>query len=139
MLLVKDYLKLNNISISIFLSCDNTTEKVKNLIALQDDIWISISDLSSKSEVRSLNYENILERFSSPLSVIINLKCNESISVLEQMSSRKMFHRERFWLIFGESMDQAYEMLRHQFINMDAEIYLALSTNKMYSMNLGTL
>lgn len=132
MLLVKDYLKLNNISIGIFLSCDNTTEKVKNLIAFQnDDIWINLLGVSSGSELRRLNYQTMLGRLSSPLSVIINLKCNESITILEEISSQKMFHHERSWLIFAAGMDQAYHTLSHQFINMDAEIFLALPTSKM--------
>lgn len=131
MLFVKDYLKFNNIPICVFLCCDSIADRMKNRIDFQhDDIWTNWRGVSKESELRSLNYKNILVRLSSPLSVVIDLECYNSIAVMEEISSRKMFHYERFWLIFGKNRDQAYAMLTNQFINMDAEILLALPANE---------
>lgn len=131
MLFVKDYLKFNNIPICVFLGCDNITERLKTRIDFQhDDVWINWWGVSKASELRSLNYTNILVRLTSPMSVVINLECNNADEVLEEISSRKMFHYERFWLIFGKDLDQAYARLTHQFVNMDAEILLALPDNE---------
>lgn len=133
MLLVKDYLKFTNISICVFHTCENITERVKNLMDFQnDDIWMNFLSVTDESEIHSLNYTNILVRLASPLCVVINLECDKSVRFMEEISSRKMFHYERFWLIFGTSFNEAYAQLRHQFINMDAEIYLALPNNKTY-------
>lgn len=134
--LMKDYLKFNDISIALFLTCDNTTEKIKRMIEMKnDDIWLSFFDISSENEIRSLNYKNLFVRLSSPLSMVIDLDCKKSIKVLEEISIRKMFHYERSYLIFCKSWNQSYEILRHQFINMDAEIYLALPTSETYIEN----
>lgn len=131
MLLVKDYLKFNNISICLFLTCDKITERVKDTIALQnEDIWLNFWSVSSESELTDLNFKNILVRLASPLSVIINLECDMSIRLMEEISIRKMFHYERFWLVFGKTWNESYAVMKHQFINMDAEIYLALPTKE---------
>lgn len=131
MLFVKDYLKFNNIPICVFLCCDNITDRMKNRIDFQHEgVWINWWGVSKESELRSLNYTNILVRLTSPMSVVINLECNNVLEVMKEISSRKMFHYERFWLIFGRNLYQAYDMLEHQFVNMDAEIYLALPANE---------
>lgn len=133
MLFVKDYLKFNNIPICVFLSCGSIADRIKNGIDFRyDDIRINWWGVSKESELRSLNYENMLVRLASPLSVVIDLQCEKSIKVMEEISSRKMWHYERFWLIFGNSWDHAYAVLRNQFINMDAEIHLALPANGTY-------
>lgn len=131
LLLVKDYLKFNNIQTSLFLSCNNATEKIKENYEFQsDDIWMNFWDISNESNVVGLNYKKILMRLGSPLSVVINLECDESMAVMKEISDRKMFHYERYWLMFCNDWDQAYELLHSQYINMDAEIYLALPFNE---------
>lgn len=129
--LVKDYLKFTSIRIGLFLNCNNASEAAENMMQLQnDDIWMNFRDISNEDEIHTLNYKHIFERLSSPLSFVISLECDKSITVLEEISSRKMFHYERFWLIFSKNLNQAYQILSHQFINMDAEIYLALPINE---------
>lgn len=131
MFFVKDYLKYNNIPICVFLSCDSITDRTRNQIDFQyEDVWTNWWGVSKGSELRHLSYRNFLARLASPISVIFNLDCNKSMNVMEEISSRKMFHFERFWLIFGRNLDQAYAMLKEQNINMDAEIYLALPANE---------
>lgn len=128
---VKDYLKLNKISISSILTCDNVTETVTDVMVLQnDDIWVNVWDISSKHQLGKLDYKHALVRQSATPSVVLNLECNNSIAFMEEISKRKMFHFERFWLVFGDRFDQAFEILRHQFINMDAEIFLVLPANE---------
>ncbi len=137
MLLVQDYLKFNNIQICVFLSCDDSiTDRMKNMIHFQhDDVWINWSVVSKENELLLLNYTNILVRLAAPISVVVNLECDKSMEVLEEISKRKMFHFERSWLVFGKNMEQANTILRNQFINMDAEIYLALpSVDEKYEL-----
>lgn len=131
--LVRDYLKFNKISISLFMTCDDgvATEKVQNMIEMQNiDVWSHFLDISNETEVHNFNYKDVLVRKSTPICIAVDLDCDNAIDVMEEISRRKMFHFERFWLMFGNDWNQSYQMLQHQFINMDAEIYLALTTNK---------
>lgn len=120
-------MKFNNIPICVFLSCDNVVDRMKNGIGFQrDGIWVNWWSVSAKSNVRILNYTNILARLTLPVSVVINLECDQATEVMNEISSRRMFHYERFWLMFGRNRDEAFAILQNQFINVDAEIYLAL-------------
>lgn len=133
MLFVKDYLKFNNIRICVFLSCDNVTDRMKNRIEFEhNNVWINWWSVSEEGDLRRLNYTNILVRLTSPIAVIFNLECQHSNELLEEISKRKMFHYERYWLMFGHNQHEAYTILERQFINMDAEILLALPTNEKY-------
>lgn len=127
---VKDYLMFNNIRICSFLSCDITANRMKNQFDFRhDNVWINWWSITNESQLSHLNYTNTLGRFSSPISVVIDLECNESVEVLKEISSRKMFHHERSWVVFGKNLEQSYDILKTQFINMDAEIYLLLRDN----------
>lgn len=72
-LLVKDYLKFNNISHLII------TERVINVID------------TSESELHSLNYQNILVRLASPLSVVMNLECEIPADSWKNFRTEKSF------------------------------------------------
>lgn len=127
---VKDYLKFSNIQICAFLSCDNTSDRLKNQVDFeQENLWTIWWSISGDNNLHSLNYTNTLKRLSSPLSVVIDLECRKSMDVLKEVSGRKMFHYERSWVVFGKNRDQAHSILKNQFINMDAEIYLVLPDN----------
>lgn len=114
-------MKFNNIRISIFLTCINSTQGV---IGLQNsDTWFNIWDISSGSKLQSLNYKNFFQRLSSPLTIVFNLECNTSEAILKKISSEKIFHYERYWLLFINNLD----LLLYQSINTDTEIYLAMN------------
>lgn len=107
MAFVGDYLKFNNIQICVFLGCDNITDIMKNRINLQhNDVWINWWGITQQNEHRLLNYTNNLVRLGSPISVVIDLECDKSLDLLKAASNQKLFHYERFWLIFGYSMSK---------------------------------
>lgn len=122
--LVKEFMKFHNIRICLLLTCDHSTKIVDKVITHES--WMNVWDLSNESKLDESNFHIFFRRLASPLTVVIDLACNQSLSVLTEISLKKMFHYERYWLMFYDNYEQAYQILQHQFINMDAEIYLAL-------------
>lgn len=128
--LIKDYLKLNNIKTCVLMNCLNIPNRARdNYHFHTDDIWTNNIDISDGNV--QINYTSLV-RLVSLMSVAIDLECLQSMVVLNEISVRKMFHFERFWIMFSNDLDEAYKMLKNQNINIDAEIMLVTPTKLKY-------
>lgn len=122
--LTKSVLDHKNIKTLLILLCETTTHLIDN--HRNDDTWISTVDISNETEV---NFEKFLIRLSSTHLVVSSLMCYQSVKVLSEISKLTMFHGERHWLLFSDSLETSIGILREQNINSDAEITLALTAD----------
>lgn len=124
--LIKDYLLWNNINAALFITCERfnwTAEDPNVMVNLKnDDIWTNFWHMSSERNLSNFDYERFLLRSEYTLCVIVDLSCSATTSFLKEMSARKMFHYERFWLMFGTNAEQMSRVLSSESINIDAEV-----------------
>lgn len=95
-----------------------------------NNIWINHWDISSEANLSNFNYPDFFIRSSHPICVIVNSECNETNSVLKEISKRTMFHFERYWLFFGRHDDDVFNILSGQNINVDAEVAIAVRNSE---------
>lgn len=123
--LIDDYLQRHNIKVSLFLTCEPPGWKVDDNLKT-NNYWMNHWDMSSEDNLSNFNYEDFFVRFSHPICVIVNLECNETKSMLNEISKRTMFHFERYWLLFGESDENVFDLLSGENINVDAEVAIVI-------------
>lgn len=131
--LIKEYLQWHNIRATLFVACgrksqleiDNITNNLKN-----NDIFLSHWDMSGEDDVSSFDYQHFFVRLSYPICVVVEWECNETISMLSEISKRTMFHYERHWLIFGNNSEEMFSTLSGEYINIDAEVVVAKAIAK---------
>lgn len=107
--LIKNIQKFKNIQTLLIVTCENTPKSITFITKdLQNDgSWINILDISNNTDISQVDFEKFFIRLSSTHIVVCSLKCNQSIRLLNKISKLKMFHYERNWLIFSESIDRA--------------------------------
>lgn len=126
-MLLKDYIQANYITVVLFVTCEKDNEVFKTLEDLQHQgLFTNFWDISTGVALNDFNYHKFFNRYSHSPCVVINLECNQTKSFLVEMSKRIFFHHERKWLMLSESLKQAFDMLDEQNINFDAEITLAI-------------
>ncbi len=131
--LIKDYLQWNNIKVTIFLTCERTKwTKDKNIIEnfKNNDILTSHWNTSQTSNSSTFNYDHFLLRSAYPFCVVLDWNCGETLHILKEISKRKMFHYERCWLMFGTDSNEMFSVLRHESINIDAEVAIIVPISK---------
>lgn len=122
--LIEDYLKVNNLKTCVLLSC-NKTQDYLNLIKTfrsKSDIWYRLWDVSNDVN----EFETLLIRLSHQVGVVIDLNCSEIVEFFREISKRIYFHHERYWLLFSMDLNQTFNVLQKQNINVDAEISIAI-------------
>lgn len=68
--------------------------------------------------------------FNQPkVGVIFDMTCNKTSDLFEQFSSSKVLNGSFSWLMFAESFLTSVKMLSSQYINLDADITLAVATS----------
>lgn len=90
------------------------------------NIQIGIWDMSREMNLSNFDYDTFLLRTGYPFCVIVDWECASISTVLEEISKRKMFHYERYWLMFGVDSDAMFNALSLEFINIDAEVAIAV-------------
>lgn len=122
--LVNDYLIANNLKVCVLLSCNRDDDNLKlfNNIHRKSDIWYSFYDISNEP----IEYESLLMRLSHHIGVVIDLNCSEIVEFLREISKRIFFHHERYWLMFSSDLNQTFDVLQKQNINVDAEVSIAI-------------
>lgn len=131
--LIKDYLQWCNVRVTIFLTCNrsNWTHENSFLVDLKgNDFWTSLQDMSKERNISNFSFDNFLLRSGHPISVIVDWDCDEVPDILQEISKRKMFHFERYWLMFGTNADEMLNLLRHELINIGAEVAVCVPTYK---------
>lgn len=133
--LIKDYLLWNNINVTLFITCErlhwSDDDDEKMMMDLKnDDIWISVWDMSRERNLSNFNYDHFLLRSGYQFSVIVDWYCSGTSSMLKELSKRKMFHYERHWLMFGTDADEMFNVLSRESINIDAEVAIVVPINR---------
>lgn len=126
--LIKDYQKFKNLRTTLILTCETAPDIVALVKDLQydgDGTWINLLDISNETDISQVDYNKFFVRLSYAHNVVCSLKCS-----LNQISKWKMFHYERSWLIFSESVEQTFNVLEKQNINSDAEITVVSPYNE---------
>lgn len=127
--LLKDYTKFNDITVVLFISCekDDKLSTIDSVDELQHQgLWTNVWHISTEVAFTNFNYHWFFGRYSHPPCIVINLECNQTKAVLAEMSKRVFFHHERSYLMFGQSLAEAFDILNDENINVDAEIILAI-------------
>lgn len=127
--LINDVMQWKNLSTILLITCDlqspfNMNESIDYLQS--NDIWINHYDISSKQDVLDLNYQHFFVRLSGTYLVAIDLECNCTENLLNELSKRQLFHFERSWLVFGSTIEQILDVLGEQNINVDADVMSAV-------------
>lgn len=124
--LIKDFLNWKNLRMILLMSCDLEHQiTIRHTIdyLLGNNIWFNHYDMSnSEKDLSDLDYANFFVRLSGRYVVAIDLECNCTRKLLEEISKRKMFHFERSWLLFGRTTEQLFSVLRKENINVDADV-----------------
>lgn len=123
--LMKDYLLYINVRIVLL-----TTHKHESQIEIieksrnfqNDGFWINHWNIQNESEIVNFNYQRFFLRSSHQICVVIKLGTKQTQRILHEISDRKMFHFERFWLMFGVSSERTFAALSEENINVDANI-----------------
>lgn len=123
--LIKDYLQWNNIHVALFIICKRSNwtadsqfmENFKNT-----DIRTNYWDMSRETNLSTFDYQHFLLRSGYSLGIVVDWDCSETRSILKEISVRKMFHYERYWLMFGRDVEVMFNVLSREFINVDAEV-----------------
>lgn len=128
-LLLKDYTEPNDISVVLLISCEKDNEffTIKSIKELQHHgLWTNLWNISTELAFTDFDYHRFFGRYSHPPCIVINLECNQTKAFMAEMSKRVFFHHERSYLMFGGSVDEAFDILNQENINFDAEIILAI-------------
>lgn len=126
--LIKDYLQWNNINAILFITCGRPDwQELKNIKnnLITKDVYLNHWDMSAEADVSIFNYQQFFVRSAYPICIAVNWECNETFSMLNEISKRTMFHYERHWLIFGGSSEEMFVTLSGEYINVDAEVAVA--------------
>lgn len=125
--LIKDYLQWNNMKTALFLSCGSLYWRELNPITENSDIRLNFWDITETKNVSNFNYQHFFARTTYPFCVIVsNWDCNQTQSILNEISNRALFHYERYWLIIGGSVEEMYNSLKEENINIDAEVAIVV-------------
>lgn len=122
--LIEDYLKKNQLKISVLVSCNVRQDYLQlfDTVLGKSDIWYRFWDISNNA----IDFEALLIRLSHQVGVVIDLNCSKIVEFLSDISKRIFFHHERHWLMFATDLNQTYNMLQKENINVDAEISIAI-------------
>lgn len=136
--LIKDYLNYSHIQTALVVTCENVNEMFKIVTELHNtNSWSNVWSVRHESVISTLNYTQFFVRLEHPHTVVVNLDCENVKSFLNQSSQRMLFHLERTWLIFSNNVSQAYDILQHENINLDADITLVIPMdNELINENL---
>lgn len=130
---IKDYLQWINVKATLIINCGppdwTELQNIKNNLKI-NDIWLNHWDMSREVSLSNFNYQHFFDRSSYPMCVILNWECNQTTSLLREISKRTMFHFERYWVIFGKSSQQIFNMLSSENVNVDAEVAIVLPIAK---------
>lgn len=127
--LLKNYLSLKNLKTVLLVSCDNkpNINPIELEVSLKhEEIWLNVWDITNKDFIPHFDYDHFFIRLSNTPCVIMDVDCNATDAFMEEISKRRLFHYERSWLIFGSDYNRSIAVLRHQSINVDAEISLVI-------------
>lgn len=127
--LLKDYIKLNDITVLLLVSCerDNELVTIESIDNLQHHgLWTNVLDISKDMVFPTVDYHRFFGRYSHPPCVVLNLECNQTKAFMSEMSKRIYFHHERKWFMLSGSVAEAFEILNKENINFDAEVTLAI-------------
>lgn len=127
--LLSDYLQWKNLRVILFVDCDRTyrPDFNRNINYFKSsNIWINYYDISSETDLSGLKFEQFFVRTDYQYVVVVNSECNYTENIFEEISSRKMFHFDRSWLIFGGTTEKILQVIIKQNINVDADIAMAV-------------
>lgn len=131
--LIKEYLLWNNINAALFITCErvNRTNDPNVMVNLEDDdVWTNVWRMSSEKNLSHFDYERFLRRSGYTVCVIVDWNCSETLNVLKEISARKMFHYERYWLMVGTNSERMFNVLSRELINIDAEVAVVVPVTK---------
>lgn len=129
--LLRDFLSQNLLRVCVLLPCDRNSDQIntKMVISLQGD-GFSVTMHKVSAETVS-NIGAILSFRNAHVGVITDLDCPMQLDLLNAASNLTLFHQNWFWLMFSSSFDGAYNILKRQSINLDAEVTVAvLNSNR---------
>lgn len=131
--LIKDYLQWNNINAILFVTCGRPDWQ--ELINIENnlktnDVYLNHWDMFAEVNVSIFNYQHFFGRSRYPICVAVNWECNETFSMLNEISKRTMFHYERHWLMFGGSAEEMFVTLSGENINVDAEVLVVEAVDR---------
>lgn len=124
--LIQYFMSENCLKVCILLPCDKKSASINAelVIALQlNGYWASMHPLNEETVK---NIADILEYRSVPVGIVTDLSCPLEGRFLEAASNLTLFHQNWFWLMLSDSFDDAYDMLKGQNINVDAEVTVAV-------------
>lgn len=130
--LIKSVQIFKNIKTLLLVTCGTTPKSFMHRVKYlqSDDTWIHTMDISNGTDISDVNIERFFIRLSCTHIVVYSLMCHQSVQFLNEISKLKMFHGERNWLMFTDSLEDSVNVLSKQNINSDAEITLVLQNNK---------
>nr|QGW45456.1 ionotropic receptor 75f [Bradysia odoriphaga] len=126
--LINEYLQWHNIRAALFVECrriDWVELQVITNNLKSNNIYVNHWDMSGGDDVADFNYQHFFVRLNYPICVVVQWECNETLSMLTEISKRTMFHYERYWLIFGRSSKRMFSTLSGEYINVDAEVVVS--------------
>lgn len=120
---ILNFLNFNNLRSGICYYCRPLPE---NWFEIFKTEFINLSYLKIPSAKKI--EDNKTFAFNQPkVGVIFDTTCNETSDLFEQFSSLKVFNGSFSWLMFAESFEATLKMLSSQYINLDADITLAVA------------
>lgn len=124
--LLKDFLWQNHLQVCALLPCDRNLEQInpRFVISLQRD-GFSVA-MHKVSEKTASNIGDILAFRNAHVGVVTDLECPMQLHILSAASNLTLFHQNWSWLMFSSSVDEAYNILKGQNINVDAEVTVAV-------------
>lgn len=125
--LIKDYLNYTHIKTALFATCDSTNELLKIVLEFHNiNTYANVWSIKNDSVAGTLNNTQFFVRLEGRHVVVVDLNCEYVSSFLDLSSPKMLFHLERSWLMFSESLEQSYDILAELNINVDADVTLAI-------------
>lgn len=124
--LIRYFLSENSLKVCVLLPCNKKSESINTELVLSlqlNGYWASMHPLNEETVK---NIAHILAYRRVPVGIVTDLDCPLESNFLEAASNLTLFHQNWFWLMFSSSFDDAYEILKGQNINVDAEVTVAV-------------
>lgn len=125
---INDFIKENQLRITIILTCDNSIFDIKGIRNLNSQFKIQNIDENE------INYEKVFNSYNGNLGIIYDLDCSKTNKFLPEISNRWMFNSSYNWLLFSNDLESSEKSLQNQNINIDAEITLVIKTKYLYDV-----
>lgn len=126
--IVNDFIKDNQLRISIILTCNNS------ILYIQDIRNLTTQFKIQNVENNEFDYEKVFNSYNGDLGIIYDLDCKNTNKFLPEISSRWMFNSSYNWLLFSTDLENSIKALQTQNINIDAEITLVINNNDLYDI-----